>query len=283
MRTQRLPRNLLWTAPIVLTLVVGPARGKEPPERMPVIHTSVGDTLVVQNSTGERPWFRLIGVGTPESSDSGMPEQFKGMPVPEVLKAWARGISVSIVADPQVPDSLGERDRAYAHRSPDGLDLGLALIQYGWAYARRDYPYTRQAAYLAAEQKARSAGRGYWASKGPVQSSTVPDPSLASPAEQSGSSLSASKSPAGAQFSSPTIASSSGGPGKLTAPPRRRIKRYAPQPDAPPNGGFLGIPMFGGPSFGGPSFGGPGSVYVNGYYRSNGTYVQPYTRRPPGG
>jgi hypothetical protein len=38
---------------------------------------------------------------------------------------------------------------------------------------------------------------------------------------------------------------------------------------------MLGLPMFGLPM-------GQGSVFVNGYFRSNGTYVNPYMRSAPG-
>jgi endonuclease YncB( thermonuclease family) len=287
MRTLRLPRNFLWSAPIVASLIASQTRGNEPQERMPVIYTSAGDTVVVENARRERPWIRLNGVGTPESSDSGVPDQFKGMPVPEVLEACTRGITVSVVPDPQVTENLGERAKAYAHRSPDGLDLGLALIQYGWAYARRDYPYTRQAAYVAAEQKARSAGRGYWASKVTAQSSQVPDTGVTTAVATKSFPPLASKPSSGPQFSSPKLASSASGQGKQYTPPKRRTRRYAHTDPSTTDGGSFGRPggtgFLGLPMFGVPSIVGPGSVYVNGYNRSNGTYVQPYTRRPPGG
>ena len=69
--------------------------GKNAP--LPVAYTSLGDTLVLQGQGADRPWVRLIGVGTPESSDANKPEAFNGKEVPEVLEAWTRGISITLV------------------------------------------------------------------------------------------------------------------------------------------------------------------------------------------
>ena len=38
--------------------------GKNAP--LPVAYTSLGDTLVLQGQGADRPWVRLIGVGTPD-------------------------------------------------------------------------------------------------------------------------------------------------------------------------------------------------------------------------
>jgi hypothetical protein len=220
-----------------------------------------------------------------------MPDEFKGKPIPEVLNGWTRGVSVTLASDPQVPEVTGDRRKAYAHRSPDGLDFGLALIQYGFAYARRDYKYTRQSAYIAAEQAARSAGRGYWFKQ---NSTPAPTPS-ASPIGSSPVSTGPATAPASKQVvsshvtaSMPAISSDTLSPSTMndvdsakdrTVSVKRPKKRYARQPDTLPGGqGFFGLPMFGAPAFGV-----PGSIYVRGYYRNDGTYVQPYYRRPPGG
>ena len=167
----------------VLTSLAYAQDGKNAP--LPVAYTSLGDALVLQGQGADRPWVRLIGVGTPESSDSNKPEAFNGKEVPEVLQAWTRGISIRLVDDPGLPPTSGERRRAYAHRSPDGLDLGLALIQYGFAYARRDYAYERQAAYIAAEKRVRDAGRGYWVKQMPVAVEMAPVSSGSSTQAQS--------------------------------------------------------------------------------------------------
>ena len=248
--------------------------GGEKNTPLPVTYTSMGDTLVLQGQEGDRPWVRLIGVGTPESSDADKPEAFKGKEVPEVLEAWTRGISIRLVDDPGLPQTPSERRRAYAHRSPDGLDLGLALIQYGWAYARKDYAYERQAAYIAAEKRARDAGRGYWVKQMTVAVEMAPVSSASSTQVQSAR-PSAPSGPTVASGSVPS-ASSESRPATASAVPKRRTKRYAPQP----SGNNVGAPMLGLPMFGLPM--GQGSIFVNGYFRSNGTYVQPYTRRPPG-
>jgi hypothetical protein len=172
---------------------------------------------------------------------------------------------------------VGERRKAYVHRSPDGLDLGLALIQYGFAYARRDYPYTRQPAYIAAEDDARTAGRGYWPKLTPTLAPENPAP--ASPVVMSTITAMSRRPAVRSTPSAPSITSNETQSSSSASVPKRRTKRYAQQPDPFAGGqGLLGLPMFGAPAFGN-----PGSVFVNGYYRNNGTYVQPYFRRPPGG
>ena len=153
--------------------------GDEKNAPLPVTYTSMGDTLVLQGQGGDRPWVRLIGVGTPESSDANKPEAFNGRMSRKFWRHDSR-ISIRLVDDPGLPQTSGERRRAYAHRSPDGLDLGLALIQYGFAYARRDYAYERQAAYVAAEKQARDAGRGYWVKQMPVAVEMAPVSSASS-------------------------------------------------------------------------------------------------------
>ena len=255
----------------VLTSLAYAEDGKNAP--LPVAYTSLGDTLVLQGQGADRPWVRLIGVGTPESSDSNKPEAFSGKEVPEVLQAWTRGISVRLVDDPGLPQTSGERRRAYAHRAPDGLDLGLALIQYGFAYARRDYAYERQAAYVAAEKKARDAGRGYWVKQMPVAFEMAPVSSASSTQAQSAG---PSRSGSTTTLNSIVSASSESRPATASAVPKQRTRRYAPQP----SGDNLGAPMLGSPMFGLPM--GQGSVFVNGYFRSHGTYVNPYTRSAPG-
>jgi len=246
--------------------------GDEKNTPLPVTYTSMGDTLVLQGQGGDRPWVRLIGVGTPESSDADKPEAFNGKEVPEVLDAWTRGISIRLVDAPGLPPTSGERRRAYAHRSPDGLDIGLALIQYGFAYARRDYAYERQAAYIAAEKRARDAGRGYWVKQMPVVVEMAPVSSASSTQAQSAGPSRSGSTPT---LNSIVSASSESRPATASAVPKQRTKRYTPQP----SGDNLGTPMLGLPMFGLPM--GQGSVYVNGYFRSNGTYVNPYMRSAP--
>ncbi len=142
--------------------------GEEKKGPLSVAYTSMGDSLILQEQGGDRPWVRLIGVGTPESPDVAKPNAFIAKAVPAVLESWTRGISVKLVDDPSLAPVPGGRRKVYAHRSPDGLDIGLALIQYGFAYARRDYSYERQAAYIAAEKRARDAGRGMWPKLMPI-------------------------------------------------------------------------------------------------------------------
>ena len=210
----------------VLTSLAYAQDGKNAP--LPVAYTSLGDALVLQGQGADRPWVRLIGVGTPESSDSNKPEAFNGKEVPEVLQAWTRGISIRLVDDPGLPPTSGERRRAYAHRSPDGLDLGLALIQYGFAYARRDYAYERQAAYIAAEKRARDAGRGYWVKQMPVAVEMAPVSSGSSTQAQSAGP--SARSGSTTTLNSIVSASSESRPATASAVPKQRTKRHAPQP-----------------------------------------------------
>jgi len=49
----------------------------------------------------------------------------------------------------------------------DGVDINLAQVQDGWAWAYRDY--LKEPHYIAAENSARAAERGLWAGSGPVR------------------------------------------------------------------------------------------------------------------
>jgi len=217
--------------------------GDEKNTPLPVTYTSMGDTLVLQGQGGDRPWVRLIGVGTPESSDANKPEAFNGKEVPEVLDAWTRGISITLVDDPGLPQTSGERRRAYAHRSPDGLDLGLALIQYGFAYARRDYAYERQAAYVAAEKKARDAGRGYWVKQLSATQKKEPVTSASSTKSRSG------RPPR--TFTLNSIAVGSSGTSTVTTPEKKSpsppVTSQVPFEGTPSGTTATGIPTYVGP------------------------------------
>ncbi len=235
---------------------------------LPVSYTSMGDTLVLQGRGGDRPWVRLIGVGTSVSLDANKPEAFYGKEVPEVLEAWTRGISLTLVDDPGVPLISGERRRAYAHRSPDGLDIGLgrsnmASPTHAEIMNTSDRPLTSPPRN-GPEMLAVDTGSSRFLSPSrkprfPVHHQhrlNPPDP----PRSRSTPTLN-------------SIVSSISGPARQRRPrPQNNGPRSTPQPSVDNFGSpMLGLPMFG------PAMGG-GSVFVNGYMRSNGTYVQPYYR-----
>ena len=116
-----------------------------------------GDTLRLAD--GAR--IRLIGVDTPETKHPTKPVQCYG---PEAAAFTAKNIN-----DRYVVLEYGdeERDRygrmlAYVARSDDSWPLNLELVRRGYGFAYTKYRFSREESFIAAENEARSAGRGLW-------------------------------------------------------------------------------------------------------------------------
>jgi micrococcal nuclease len=134
-----------------------------------VTRVTDGDTIVVEG-TGK---VRIIGIDTMDSFNQERVESqtaYYGMSEAEV-RMWSRvatdyvqeqidGRVVKLQYGPDSTDRYG-RTLAYVHL-PDGTDLGLRLIERGYATAYRKYSHPRKEHYLAAEALARLANNGLW-------------------------------------------------------------------------------------------------------------------------
>lgn len=125
-----------------------------------------GDTLVV-DVAGDRARVRLLGIDTPESVKPDAPVECFG---PEASARTAallpEGVRVTLETDPVagLQDDFG---RVLAYVTPEGarVTVNEALLREGYATLfvfDRARPFTRAAAFRAAQEAARDAGLGLW-------------------------------------------------------------------------------------------------------------------------
>ena len=131
-----------------------------------VVRVIDGDTLDVDVPDGERATtrVRLWGIDTPEMA---WPEQGRDEPEPFAEEATAfvrelvEGQAVTLHVEPQ--RVRGRYGRLIAHvRLADGRLLNELLVERGLAEAETRWAHDELDRYLAAERRARLAGRGIW-------------------------------------------------------------------------------------------------------------------------
>jgi endonuclease YncB( thermonuclease family) len=123
---------------------------------MRVVRVVDGDTVELA-SNGERIMVRIVGIDTPETVHPRMPVQ------PGGLEATARArelLTGGVVVFRFDPDESRDREDRYGRvlgylELVDGRDFGLVMIEEGHAVAYVRFPFSRQAAYVAAELRAR--------------------------------------------------------------------------------------------------------------------------------
>jgi len=144
-------------------------------ELFEVVKVIDGDTITVKMD-GKNETIRLIGLDTPETSDSRTGVQCFGKEAMAKLKSVI-GERVAIEKDA----GEGERDKydrllAYIY-SEEGLFLNKYMIEQGYAYEYTyDDPYKYQKEFKAAEVDAKAKKRGLWAPD------ACPEPKKAAPA-----------------------------------------------------------------------------------------------------
>ncbi|MFM2310499.1 MAG: hypothetical protein RLY87_2621 [Chloroflexota bacterium] len=146
--------------PIPAEATAPPADGKVPARISAVVD---GDTVKL-NYQGKVVSIRMIGVDTPETKDPRKPVQCFGREATEYTKKTLLNQDVMIAHDP-TQDTLDKYQRPLLYIwLPDGTLFNQLIIQEGYAfeYTYR-VPYQYQEAFKAAENDARSAGRGLWA------------------------------------------------------------------------------------------------------------------------
>ena len=122
-----------------------------------------GDTFDV-GINGKTERIRMIGIDTPETVYPRKPVQCFGKEASAKMTALISGRRVTLEADL----TQGERDKygrllRYAFL-PDGLHVGLYLIQEGYAHEYTyNLPYKYQQVFKDAERAAREAKKGLWA------------------------------------------------------------------------------------------------------------------------
>ena len=152
-------------AVLMLALLVGCQPQGEPSRGLAVVVDVIdGDTLTVDTAAGERVRVRVLGIDAPEAAKDGKPAECGASEAREALAALVDDRQVGLTADSRsdVEDRYGRR---LAYVDVDGLDVGAALIQAGWAAAwhpRSAVEPERGPSYQKAQKRAQAAGSGLW-------------------------------------------------------------------------------------------------------------------------
>lgn len=129
-----------------------------------VLNVVDGDTITIETAEGSLP-VRIIGIDTPETVHPFKPVEFGGPEASDRAKELLEGQVVTIHYDPDPKHGKwGTYERLLVYLDlPDGRDFGLVMIQEGFARAYPKYSFSRQKAYLEAEQIAKQSKLGIWA------------------------------------------------------------------------------------------------------------------------
>ncbi len=126
-----------------------------------VVRVVDGDTIVVRLARGERV-VRVLGIDAPETGPTTAAECMAEESTKKLNELLG---TTPVLLEPDSTQSVEDvygRLIAYVRRH-DGVDVGLTLVQEGYA---REYtyktPYVRQSVYKAAEDEAVLAERGLW-------------------------------------------------------------------------------------------------------------------------
>lgn len=123
-----------------------------------------GDTVDIVDDVRGRLRVRLLGIDTPETKKPNFTVGCWGPEASAFAKDTLVGQRVALIADPtqDKTDRYG-RTLAYLDKA-DGWDYSVEAARVGAAhsYVYRDHPVARAMEIGAAEQEAKTAGRGLW-------------------------------------------------------------------------------------------------------------------------
>ena len=122
-----------------------------------------GDTLRVRTTGSAEPvTVRLIGIDAPERSHPSLGKEFFSDEAAAHLASLCRGKTVRMEEDAEDTDKYDRLLRYVFLPSPDGRLLNEEMLGAGMARAYTRFPFSRKAAFLAAEGRARREGKGLW-------------------------------------------------------------------------------------------------------------------------
>jgi micrococcal nuclease len=155
---------------VAMTVTVVPAVHGPEAHANPIATTATvlkivdGDTVDIVDDVRGRLRIRLLGIDTPETKKPGYTVGCWGPEASEFAKATLLGQRVAFATDPSqgVYDRYG-RTLAFLDRA-DGWDYSVEAARAGMAhaYVYHNNPSARTGEIAAAEQEAKSAGRGLW-------------------------------------------------------------------------------------------------------------------------
>ncbi len=128
-----------------------------------VVRVADGDTLTVAARGAASVKVRLYGIDAPEVRHKETPGQPYGRESRQALKSLTLGRNVRV----EIVD-VDAHGRVVGVVYESGVDINLAMVREGWAWAYRRYlstPYASE--YLDAEREARAKRLGLWRQPNP--------------------------------------------------------------------------------------------------------------------
>ncbi len=162
-----IPLESVARATCLAILLAGchPAQSSSGAETLTVTHVADGDTLTGLDGAGQRVRVRLLGVDAPEVAHDGRLGECGATDARNSLERLVLHQRVTLFDDPRA-DRIDRYGRRLAYVEVGGVDVALRQVEVGYAaawYPRGETRPARQASYLDAEQAARKARAGAWA------------------------------------------------------------------------------------------------------------------------
>jgi micrococcal nuclease len=151
---------------VSVCLVGSPPKARADPVETTALVLKVvdGDTVDIVDDVRGRLRIRLLGIDTPETKKPGYTVGCWGPEASDFAKSTLLGQRVAFITDPTqgMYDRYG-RTLAYLDEA-DGWDYSVEAARAGAAhsYVYHNHPAVRADVIAAAEQEAKTAGRGLW-------------------------------------------------------------------------------------------------------------------------
>ncbi len=131
------------------------------PQTAQVISVISGDRLQV-NWHDQAQTVRLIGVLAPDPGDSKYPPTCFGIEAKKYLEGLVGNGQISLTADENLPDKDGAGQLIRYVAGPDGSIINRQMIDSGMAKESGSEGYGQKVSFIAAQEAAKSARRGWW-------------------------------------------------------------------------------------------------------------------------
>jgi micrococcal nuclease len=194
------------------------------PAALTVTHVADGDTVTL--SDGRK--VRILGIDAPESVKPNAPVECYGYEASAFARTTLLGKSVTVTGDPS-QDTTDRYGRTLAYLTlPDGRDYSVMAAEAGAArsYVYAGKPVAKHSQIRDAEQRARMAHVGLWASCDTAATKPSPKSKAEGPSAPKADAPSAPKAPSSGPFKNCDAARAAG-----AAPVHRGDPGYAPKLD----------------------------------------------------
>ena len=157
-------RTASWTGSVAAATLLLACVSEKAPQGLAtgdvvrVVGIVKGDEINVKKG-GTEQRLRLVGVHafSPVIADPQVHALSAG--AQSALEEWIKDKDVTITLDHTPKDGSG---RWLAYVDDHGADINRRLLETGWGVVYTEFPFDREATYLAAEASARAAARGVW-------------------------------------------------------------------------------------------------------------------------